>query len=111
MLRRGREQKDTRGKGSESSSANMLQKKNSNASRKKKKKNKQENNSKPKQTTTFKKKRTTKMVVALFTGVMSIGQVHAQIANLSKRRNLQIWLLARLKEEHLGIVILYLLFF
>jgi hypothetical protein len=40
--------KDTRGKGVESSSANMVQKKNSNASRYKKKKNKQENNSKPK---------------------------------------------------------------
>jgi hypothetical protein len=59
----------------------------------------------------LRRKRTTKMVVALFTGVMSIGQVHAQTANLSKRRNLQIWLLASLKEEHLGIVILYLLFF
>jgi hypothetical protein len=51
------------------------------------------------------------MVVALFAGVMSIGQVRAQTANLSKRRNLQTWLLARLKEEHLGMVILYLLFF
>jgi hypothetical protein len=52
--------KDTRGKGVESSSANMVQKKNSNASRNKKKKNKQENNSKPKQTTTFKKKKNNK---------------------------------------------------
>jgi carbamoylphosphate synthase small subunit len=74
--------KDMRGKGVESSSANMVQKKNSNTSHNKK--NKQENNSKPKQTTTFKKKRTTKMVVAL---------------------------LARLKEKPLGMVILYLLFF
>ena len=48
--------KDTRGKGVESSSANMVQKKNSNSSRNKKK-NKQENNLKPKQTTTFKKKK------------------------------------------------------
>jgi hypothetical protein len=59
----------------------------------------------------LRRKRTTKMVVALFAGVMSIGQVRAQTANLSKRRNLQTWLLARLKEEHLGMVILYLLFF
>ena len=51
------------------------------------------------------------MVVALFAGVMSIGQVHAQTVNLSKRRNLQTLLLARLKKEHLGMVILYLLFF
>jgi hypothetical protein len=51
--------KDTRGKGVESSSANMVQKKNSNASCYKKK-NKQENNSKPKQTTTFKKKKNNK---------------------------------------------------
>jgi hypothetical protein len=69
-------EKDTRGKGTESSSTNMVQKKNFNASRNKKK-NKQENNLKPKQTTTFKKKRTTKMVVALLAGVMSIGQVRA----------------------------------
>ena len=51
--------KDTRGKGIESSSANMVQRKISNASRNKKKK-KQENNSKPKQTTTFKKKKNNK---------------------------------------------------
>jgi hypothetical protein len=51
------------------------------------------------------------MVVALFAGVMSIGQVCAHTTNLSKRRNLQTWLLARLKEEHLGMVTLYLLFF
>ena len=50
--------KDMRGKGVESSSANMVQKKNSNASRNKK--NKQESNSKPKQTTTFKKKKNNK---------------------------------------------------
>jgi hypothetical protein len=81
--------KDTRGKGVESSSANMVQKKNSNASHNNKKKNKQENNSKPKQTTTLRRKGTRKMVVALFVGVMSIGQVHAHTANLSKRRNLQ----------------------
>ena len=54
--------KDTRGKGVESSSVNMVQKKNSNASHNKKKKNKQENNSKPKQTTTLKKKKNNKDV-------------------------------------------------
>jgi hypothetical protein len=78
--------KDMRGKDVESSSANIVQKKNSNASRNKKTKNKQENNSKPKQTTTFKKKKNN---ISLFVGVMSIGQVRAQTANLSKRRNLQ----------------------
>jgi hypothetical protein len=46
--------KDTRGKGVETSSANMVQKKNSNASHKKK--NMQQNTTKPKQTTSFKKK-------------------------------------------------------
>jgi hypothetical protein len=46
---------DPRGKGVESSAANMMQRKNNNASHNKKK-NKQENNSKPNQTTTFKKK-------------------------------------------------------
>jgi hypothetical protein len=50
--------KDGRGKGVETSTANMVQKKNSFAFRKNKKKNnnKQENNSKPKQTAEFKKK-------------------------------------------------------
>jgi hypothetical protein len=37
----------------------------------------------------LRRKRTIKMVVALFAGVMSIGQVHDQTVNLSKRRNLQ----------------------
>jgi hypothetical protein len=58
----------------------------------------------------LRRKRTKKMV-ALFAGAMSIGQVRPQTANLSKKRNQQTWLLARLKEEHLGIEILYLLFF
>jgi hypothetical protein len=48
--------KDTREKGIETSSANMVQKKNSNASRNNKKKNKQQNATKPKQIATFKKK-------------------------------------------------------
>jgi hypothetical protein len=48
--------KDTRGKGIETSSANMVQKKNCNASRNNKKKNKQQNATKPKQIATFKKK-------------------------------------------------------
>jgi len=47
--------KDTRGKGVESFSANVVQKKNSNASHNKRKK--QEKKDKPKQTTTFKKKK------------------------------------------------------
>jgi hypothetical protein len=48
--------KDTRGKGIETSSANMVQKKNSNASHNNKKKNKQQNAMKPKQAATFKNK-------------------------------------------------------
>jgi hypothetical protein len=47
---------DTRGKGVETSSANMVQRKNSNASHNNKRKNKQQNVTKPKQTTSFKKK-------------------------------------------------------
>jgi hypothetical protein len=47
--------KDTRGKGIETSSANMIQKKNSNASYNNKKKNKQQNATKPKQAASFKK--------------------------------------------------------
>jgi hypothetical protein len=48
--------KDTRGKGVDTSSANILQKKNSNVSCNNKKKNKQQNATKPKQTTSFKRK-------------------------------------------------------
>jgi hypothetical protein len=48
--------KDTRGKGVETSSANMVQKKNSNVSHNNKKKNKQHNATKPKQAASFKKK-------------------------------------------------------
>ena len=56
----------------------MVQKKNSFAFRNKKKKNMEENNNtKLKQTAEFKKKTTRKVEVALFAGVMSIGQVRA----------------------------------
>jgi hypothetical protein len=48
--------KDTRGKGVETFSANMVQKKNSNASHNDKKKNKQQNATKPKQAASFKRK-------------------------------------------------------
>jgi hypothetical protein len=48
--------KDTRGKGVETSSANMVQKKNSNTSHNNKRKNKQQNVMKPKQTASFKRK-------------------------------------------------------
>ena len=68
----------------------MVQKKNSFASRNKKKKNIQENNNaKPKQTAQFMKKKTRKVEDALFARVMSIGQVRAQTANISKKRNQQ----------------------
>ena len=84
--------KDNRGKRVESSAANIVQKKNSFASRNKKKKNMQENNNtKPKQTAQFKKKITRKVEFVLFAGVMSIGQVRAQTANISKKRNQQTW--------------------
>jgi hypothetical protein len=48
--------KDTRGKGVETSSANMVQKENSNASHNNKRKNRQQNATKPNQATSFKKK-------------------------------------------------------
>jgi hypothetical protein len=48
--------KDTRGKGVETSSANMVQRKNSNASHNNKRKNKQQNATKPNQETSFKKR-------------------------------------------------------
>jgi hypothetical protein len=48
--------KDTRGKGVETSSVNVVQKNNSNVSHNNKKKNKQQNATKPKQTASFKKK-------------------------------------------------------
>jgi hypothetical protein len=57
------------------------------------------------------RRKRTKTVVALFVGVKIIRQVRVQTANLSKKRNQQTWLLARLNEEHLGMVILYALFF
>ena len=83
--------KDNCGKGVESSAAKMVQKKNSFASRNKKKNIQENNNTKPKQTAQFKKKTTRKVEVALFAGVMSIGQVCAQTANISKKRNQQTW--------------------
>jgi hypothetical protein len=48
--------KETRGKGVDTSSANMVQKKKSNVSHNNKRKNKQENATKPKQAASFKKK-------------------------------------------------------
>jgi hypothetical protein len=48
--------KDTRGKGVETSSANIIQNKNSNASHNNKRKNKQQNATNPKQAASFKKK-------------------------------------------------------
>ena len=88
--------KDTRGKGVQSSSANMVQKKSLNnlviRRRRRSKRTTRSLNKQP----LLRRKRTTKMVVALFTGVMSIGQVYAQTAILSNRRNLQTCLLARL---------------
>ena len=75
----------------ESSAANMVQKKKLFAFHNKKKKNMQENNNtKPKQNAQFKKKNN-KVEVALFAGVMSIGQVRAQTANISKKRNQKTW--------------------
>jgi hypothetical protein len=104
--------KDTRGKGVETSSANMVQKKNSNVSHKKKKK--QYNATNPKQATSFKR---TKELVVLFVGVLITGQALVQTANLNKKKTNsregkhQTWLLARPQKEHRGMVIFYLLFF
>jgi len=98
--------KDIRGKGIESSSANMVQKKNSNASRNKK--NKQENYSKPKQTTIFKKKKNNKDGGCFVCG--SDEHWSSSCPN-HKFKQEKTWLLARLKEEHLGMKNLYLLFF
>ena len=39
----------------------------------------------------LRRKTTRKVEVALFVEVMSIGQVHAQTANISKKRNQQMW--------------------
>ena len=84
--------KDNRRKGVESSAANMVQKKNSFASRNKKRRT-------CKRTTiqslsklySLRRKTIRKAEVALFAGVMSIGQVRAQTANISKKRNQQTW--------------------
>ena len=79
--------KDNRGKRVESSAANMVQKKKLFAFHNKKKKNMQENNNtKPKQTAKFKKKNNKKGGGCLFVGVMSIGQVRVQTANISKKK-------------------------
>jgi hypothetical protein len=107
--------KDTRGKGVETSSANMVQKKNPNASHNNKRKNNEQNATKPKQAASFKKKK--KELVALFAGVLIIRQALVHAANASKRKNQlkrrkrQTWLLARPQKEHRGMVIFYLLFF
>ena len=91
MLRRARA-KDNRGKGVESSAVNMVQKKNSFASCNKKKKNMQENNNANlSRLHSLRRKTTRKVEDALFVGVMSIGQVRAQTANISKKRNQKTW--------------------
>ena len=70
--------KDNRGKGVESSAANMVQKKNSFASRNKKKKNMQRTTMQSlNKLHSLRRKTTRKVEVALFAGVMSIGQVRA----------------------------------
>ena len=84
--------KDNRGKGVESSAANMVQKKNSFASRNKKKKNIQETTIQSlSRLHNLRRKITRKVDAALFVGVMSIGQVRAQTTNISKKRNQQTW--------------------
>jgi hypothetical protein len=64
--------KDTRGKGVETSGANMVQKKNSNVSHNNKRKNKQQNATKPKQVAPFKKKN--KGAGCFVCGILIIGQ-------------------------------------
>jgi hypothetical protein len=76
--------KDTGGKGTKTSSVNMVQKKNFNASHNNKKKNKQQNATSPSRQPCSKR---TNELVALFTGVLIIRQALVQTTNLSKRKN------------------------
>ena len=104
--------KDNRGKEVESSTANIVQKKNSFASRNKRRRTCKRTTMQSLSKLHSLRRKTTKNVeVALFAGVMSIGQVRAQTANISKKINQQTRSLARLEEEHLGMIILYPLFF
>jgi len=88
-----------------------VQKKNSNASRNNKKKNKQENNSKPKQTTTFKKKKNNKDGGCFVCGSDEHWASSCPDHKFKQEKKSANMVVRRLKEEHLGMVILYLLFF
>jgi hypothetical protein len=77
--------KDTRGKGVQTSSANMVQKKNSNASHNIKRITSNRMPRSPSRQPRLKGR--TKELVALFAGVLITGQALVQTANLSKKRN------------------------
>jgi hypothetical protein len=107
--------KDTRGKGVETSSANMVQRKNSNVSHNNKNKNKQHNATKPKQAASFKRKN--KGVGCFVCGSTDHWasacpyRKFKQEKKPAKEKKQQTWLLARPQKEHRGMVIFYLLFF
>jgi hypothetical protein len=107
--------KDTRGKGVETSSANMVQRKNSIASHNNKRKKKQQNATKPKQAASFKKKN--KGVGCFVCGSTDHWasacpyRKFKQEKKLAQERKHQTWLLERPQKEHRGMVIFYLPFF
>jgi hypothetical protein len=84
--------KDNRGKGVESSAANMVQKNNSSASHNKKKKNKQENNNtKPKYTAEFKEKNNKKSGGCFICGSDEHWVSACPDLKYKKKRNQQTW--------------------
>ena len=84
--------KDNRGKGVESPAANMVQKKTHlHLIIKRRRTCKRTTIQSLSKLLSLRKKTTRKVEVALFAGVMSIGQVRAQTVNISKKRNQQTW--------------------
>jgi hypothetical protein len=51
------------------------------------------------------------MVVALFAKAMNTRHVHVKSPNLNQTKSQHTWLLAKLKKEYVGTIILYLMFF
>ena len=102
--------KDNRGKGVESSATNMVQKKNSFVFRHKKKKNMQENNNaKPKQTAQFKKKNNKGGGCFVCESDEHWASVCLDRKYKQEKKSANV-VISELEEEHLDIVIIYLLF-